>query len=56
MNMMLFVAAVRTRDWLLHLTALESFTKYCFAHDCLNYARMIPLYSAEMEVLPKSDP
>ena len=56
MDMMLFVSAVTTGDWLLHLTALKSFTKYLFSHDRLNYARMIPLYLAEMEVMPKSDP
>lgn len=56
MDMMLFVSAVRKGDWFLHLTALKSFTKYFFAHDRLNYATMIPLYLAEMEVLLKSDP
>ena len=56
MDMILFISAVRTGDWLLHLTALKSFTKYFFAYDRLNYARMIPLYLAEMEVLPTSDP
>ena len=56
MDMMLFVSAVRTGDWLLHLTAIKSFTKYFFVHDRLNYASMIPLYLAEMGVLPKSDP
>ena len=55
-DMMLFVSAVGRGDWLLHLTALKSFTKYFFGHDCLNYTRMIHLYLAEMEVLPKSDP
>ena len=44
MEMMSFVSAVRTGDWLLHLTALKSFTKYFFAHDRINYARMILLY------------
>ena len=56
MEMMLFVRAVRTGDWQLHLTLLQLFTKYFFAHDRLNYARMIPLYLAEMQKLPKSDP
>ena len=56
MDMMLFVSPVRTGDWLLHLTVLKSFTKYFFAHHRLNYARIIPLYLAEMEVTPKSDP
>lgn len=56
MEMMLFVRAVRTGDWQLHLTTLELFTKYFFAHDRLNYARMIPLYLAEMRKLPESAP
>ena len=56
MGIMLFVSVVRTGDWLLHLTALKSFTKYFFAYDRPNYVRMIPLHPAEMEVLPKSDP
>ena len=56
LEMMMFVRAVRTADWLLHLQALEKFTKYYFAHDRLNYARMIPLYLAEMKALPLNDP
>ena len=56
MEMMQFVRAVRTGNWQLHLTSLELFTKYFFAHDRLNYARMIPLYLAEMKMLNESDP
>ncbi|KAK3708724.1 hypothetical protein QZH41_004431 [Actinostola sp. cb2023] len=56
MEMMLFIRAVRTGNWHLHLTALQLFTKYFFAHDRLNYARMIPLYLAEMHHLKDSDP
>ena len=56
LKMMSFIRAVRTGDWELHLEALELFTKYFFAHDMLNYARMIPVYLAEMQVLPDSDP
>ena len=52
MDMMLFISAVRTGDWLVHKTVLKSFTKYFFAYDRLNY----PLHLEEMEVLPKSDP
>ena len=44
-------------DWLLHLQALEIFTKYYFTHDRLDdYARMISLYLAEMKSLPETDP
>ena len=56
MEMMTFIRAVRTGNWDLHLEALEVFTKYYFAHDMLNYARMIPLYLAEMKMLPETDP
>ena len=38
---MMFIRTVRTANWKLHLQALEIFTNYFFAHDCLNYARMI---------------
>ena len=53
---MMFVRAVRTANWQLHLQALELFSKYFFAHDRLNYARMIPVYLADMKALPQSDP
>ena len=44
MEMMLFGRAVRIGDWQLHLTSLQQLTKCFFAHDQLNYARMIRLY------------
>ena len=47
-EMLQFIRAVRTGDWILHLQALQVFTKQFFAHDRLNYALMIPLYLAEM--------
>ena len=53
---MTFIRAVRTGDWKLHLEALELFTKYFFAHYRLNYARMIPVYQADMQMLPDTDP
>ena len=55
-EMLQFIRAVRTGDWKLHLQVLQVFTKYFFAHDRLNYARMIPLYLAEMNSLETSDP
>ena len=56
MEMMMFIRAVRTGDWDLHLEALQLFVKYFFAHDMLNYARMIPVYLAEMEIVKETDP
>ena len=53
---LLFIKAVRTADWDLHLSSLEAFTKYFFAYDKLNYARMIQLYLAEMKALNHTDP
>jgi len=51
-----FIRAVRTGYWELHLQTLAEFSRYVFAHDMMNYARMIPIYLAEMESLNESDP
>ena len=56
MEMFVFIRSVRSGNWKLHLITLEQFTKYFFAHDRLNYSRMIPLYLAEMASLEASDP
>ena len=56
MEMFAFIGSVRSGSWKLHLITLEQFTKYFFAHDRLNYSRMIPLYLAEMASLEASDP
>ena len=53
---LLFIKAVRTTDWDLHLLSLEAFTKYFFAYDRPNYARMTPLYLEEMKALKHTDP
>ena len=47
LEIMMFTRAVRTANWNLHLQSLEIFTRYFFAHDRINYARMIPLYLAK---------
>ena len=47
---------MRTVNWKLHLQFLQDFTKYYFAHNRLNSARMIQLCLAEMNCLPKTDP
>ena len=56
MEMMTFIRAVRTGDWDLHLEAPQLFLKYFFAHDMLNYACMILVYLAEMEMVKETDP
>ena len=56
MEMFAFIRSVRSGNWKLHLITLEQFTKYFFAHDRLNYSRMIPLCLAEMASLEASDP
>jgi len=42
-EMLVFLKSVRTEDWYLHLTSLNSFCKYFFAFDRLNYARLVTL-------------
>ena len=54
--MLAFVRSVRTGNWDLHLLSLRSFTKYFFAHDKGNYARLIPVYLSEMQALKATDP
>ena len=57
MEMMSFIHAIRSGDWALHLEVLEVlFARYFFAHGMLNYARMIPVYLVEMQMLHESDP
>ena len=55
LEMLLFIRSVRMGGWELHLKALETLTKYFFAHDRLDYARMIPVYRAEVKSLRESD-
>ena len=55
LQMIMFIRSVRTGNWKLHLTTTESFAKHCFAHDKLVYARMMPLYLADMQALKMSD-
>ena len=52
----MFTWAARTANWNLHLQSLEIFTQYFFTHDRMNYARMIPLYLAEMKSLKTTEP
>ncbi|KAK3734787.1 hypothetical protein QZH41_007919 [Actinostola sp. cb2023] len=52
----MYLRATREGNWKLHLESLKALSKYFFAHDRLNYARMVPLYLAQMELIKSSDP
>ena len=51
----LFIRASREGLWDLHLSSLDALCKYFFAYDRLNYARIVPLYLADMNNLKTSD-
>lgn len=53
--MLLFIRATRQSKWELHLTSLNMFTKYFFAHDQINYARLTPVYLSDMFSLKTKD-
>jgi len=55
-NFLQFVRATRQRDMLLHMQSLEGLIKYFFAHDHLNYARLLPLYISTMQETEKDHP
>ena len=54
-NLLLFIRASRDGLWMLHLSSMNDFAKYFFAHDQLNYARLTPMYLADMLQLEQSD-
>jgi hypothetical protein len=56
LEMLMYIRAVRSGDWNLHLDTTEAFVKYFFAHDKLNYARLTPVYLADMRTLAETDP
>jgi len=43
-----FIHATRDGLWEFHLSSLDALWKYFFAHDKQKYARLVPLYLAEM--------
>lgn len=45
------IRACRQGEWELHLEALEEQVKYYFAHDLYKYARLVPIYLAQMQLL-----
>ena len=55
-KLLLFIRSSRQSIWNLHLSSLCELTKYFFAFDLQNYARLIPVYTAQMSSLKVSDP
>ena len=55
-NLLQIISASRREDWEGYLAALEGGIKYFFAHDLLNYARLIPIHIAQMNQLKSDDP
>lgn len=53
LEMLVFIRAVRSANWELHLDALKIWPSELYDH--LNYARMIPLYLAKMKALTNAD-
>jgi len=52
----MFIRATRDGLWELHLSSLDALCKYFFAHDKQKYARLVPLYLAQMTALQVTDP
>ena len=56
LEMLIFLKSVRNADWELHLASMNTFCKYFFALDKYVYARLIPLYVADMQQVKTTDP
>ena len=54
-ELLLFITSVRGGQWELHLSALRQFSKHLFSHDKLVYARMMPVFLADMNKLRERD-
>ena len=52
----MFIRSVRTVDQNLLVVSVQKFTKHFFALDKRSYARLMPLYLADMKLLRQSDP
>ena len=51
-----FIKAERTGNWKLHLTATAAMVPHFFAMDRINYARWLPVYLSNMNMLETSHP
>ena len=51
-----FIKAERTGNWKLHLTATAAMVPHFFSMDRINYARWLPVYLSDMNMLETSHP
>jgi hypothetical protein len=56
LTLLTFLRATREGLWLLHIAALDELCKFFFAYDRQKYARMVPVYLADMKQVKTSDP
>ena len=54
--LMNFVRATREGNWDLHLECIKEMLPWVFPFDHTNYARYLPVYLAQMMVLPETHP
>eukprot|EP00794_Sanderia_malayensis_P012400 gene12400-13683_t len=54
-SLLRFLRASHEGLWQLHLSSLNEFVQYFFAHDQLDYTRLSSVYLAEMQELKNSD-
>ena len=52
----MYVRATCEKNFQLHLESTEALIKYFFAHDYLNYARLLPIYLSCMQSTEKNHP
>ena len=55
-NLLQLIHACRSGDWEGYLAAMENLIKCFFAHDLLNYARLMPVHLLQMNPLEHEDP
>lgn len=51
-----YIKATRNKEFDLHLKSTDALIKYFFAHDHLNYARLLSLYLSSMTFVKKNHP
>lgn len=51
-----FIRSSREGNWPLHLASVRAMVPWMFSYDRYNYARYLPVYWMETNILPKSHP